>query len=105
MALDLLKSPILGLRHEHDGEHEAGARHGGVHPEDARVTEHRHQVRVAPAVEEDGRVAAAGGEASAVGPDTGGVELSDLSEMSAYTIFMYSLDCSPGPRGRDQGQV
>ena len=80
MALDLLKSPILGLRHEHDGEHEAGARHGGVHPEDARVTEHRHQVRVAPAVEEDGRVAAAGGEASAVGPDTGGGELSNLTQ-------------------------
>ena len=78
MSLDLLQAPVPRLRHEYDGEHEAGGRHCGVHPEHARVAQHRHQVGEAPAVEEDGRVAAAGREPSTVGPDTGGVELTHL---------------------------
>ena len=66
VSLYLLQSPVPGLRHKHDGEHEASGRHGGVHPEHARVAQHWHQVREAPAVEEDGRVAAAGREPGTV---------------------------------------
>ena len=79
VSLNLLQGPVPRLRHEHDGEYEACGRHGGVHPEHARVAQHRHQVGEAPAVEEDGRVAAAGRESGTVGPDTGGVELTHLT--------------------------
>ena len=90
VSLDLLQGPVPGLRHEDDAEHEAGGRHCGVHPEDARVAEHRHQVGEAPAVEEDGRVAAAGREPGTVGPDTGGVELSHLTSVT-FVLYQFKM--------------